>query len=524
MPTAPLLESYVAGAWRRPTDDGVRVLDAVTGEPVAAVSGAGLDPGEAVRYARAVGGPALRELTFTARAALVKAVAAVLSEAREELFELSTHTGATRADSAVDIDGAIGTLAVYAGKGRRELPDAPALLDGDVEPLAKGGTFAGRHLLTPRRGVAVQINAYNFPVWGPAEKLAPALLAGVPTIVKPATPTAYLTELMVRRIVAAGVLPAGSLQLVCGNGAALLDALGGQDSVWFTGSAPTAAALRRHPAVTERSARFNAEADSLNAAVLGMDATPGTPEFDLYVDALVTEMTVKAGQKCTAIRRALVPHPMVDAVLEAVSARLAEVVVGDPRDERTEMGALVSLEQREAVRGAVTALASAGTLAYGDPRRVAVLGADADRGAFLSPVLVRCDDRDRSEPHTVEAFGPVSTVIGYTDAADAVELLHRGEGSLVASVVTYDPDFARTIVLGAAASHGRLLVLDRDCAAESTGHGTPMPQLVHGGPGRAGGGEEEGGLRAVRHHLQRTAVQGSPAVLDRIAQAGSSPA
>ncbi len=517
MPTgAPLLESYVAGAWQCPTDDGVPVRDAVTGDTVASVSSAGVDTTKALRYARDVGGPALRALTFVERASLVTAVAGVLTEARDELYALSARTGATRRDSAVDIDGAIGTLAVFASKGRRELPDSHVLTDGDVEPLGKGGSFAGRHILTPRRGAAVQINAYNFPVWGPAEKLAPALLAGVPSIVKPATPTAYVTELMVRRVIESGVLPDGALQLVCGSGRELLDELGGQDSVWFTGSAATAAALRGHPAVTRRSARFNAEADSLNAAVLGPDAAPGTPEFDLYVDQLVTEMTVKAGQKCTAIRRALVPSELTDAVIDAVRARLASVVVGSPADEQAEMGALVSVEQREDVRAAVAALTAAGTLAFGNPDTVDVVGADPARGAFLSPLLVRCDDPDRPEPHEVEAFGPVSTVLGYEGAAQAVDLLHRGKGSLVASVVTHDPGFARDVVLGAGAAHGRMLVLDRDCAAENTGHGTPMPQLVHGGPGRAGGGEEEGGLRAVLHHLQRTAVQGTPAVLGAI--------
>ena len=514
--TAPLLESYVGGRWQAGSDEGTPVADAVTGETVARVSSTGIDTAAAVRYARDVGGPALRALSFPERAALVKAVAVVLGEAKEELYALSARTGATRRDSAVDIDGGIGTLAVYANKGRKELPDGRLLLDGDVEQLGRGGTFSGRHVLTPKRGVAVQINAYNFPVWGPAEKLAPALLAGVPNIVKPATPTAYVTELMVRRVVESGVLPEGALQLVCGSARQLLDELGGQDSVWFTGSAATATALRGHAAVTSRSTRFNAEADSLNAAVLGPDAAPSTPEFDLYVEQLVTEMTVKAGQKCTAIRRAFVPRDRVDDVVDAVSARLADVVVGSPAEESSAMGALVSLDQREDVRTAAAALASAGRLAYGDPSTVQVAGADDRTGAFLSPLLVRCDEPGRAEPHEVEAFGPVSTVMPYDGADDVVALLARGQGSLVASVVTYDSDFARDVVLGAGAYHGRMLLLDRDCAAESTGHGTPMPQLVHGGPGRAGGGEEEAGLRAVLHHMQRTALQGSPAALEAV--------
>ena len=386
-----------------------------------------------------------------------------------------------------------------------------------MEVLGREGSFVGQHLLTPRRGVAVQINAFNFPVWGPAEKLAPALLAGVPSIIKPAGPTAYVTELAVRRIIESGVLPEGALQLVCGSARGLMDDLDGRDLLSFTGSAATAARLRAHPAVTERSVRFNAEADSLNACVLGPDAVPGTAEFDLFVKSLVTEMTVKAGQKCTAIRRALVPAVVIDDVTQAVIARLEKIVPADPADESARLGALVSLAQRDDVRAAASKLASAGTLVFGNPDHVAVDGADDVRGAFLSPLLIRCDDARRSEPHEVEAFGPVSTLLPYEGADEVVELLNRGGGSLVASVVSLDPDFCSSVFLGAAAAHGRMLFLDRDDAAESTGHGTPMPQLIHGGPGRAGGGEEEGGMRAVRHHMQRTAVQGTPALMDALA-------
>jgi oxepin-CoA hydrolase/3-oxo-5,6-dehydrosuberyl-CoA semialdehyde dehydrogenase len=511
-----LLESYVGGAWATPTDAGTPIADAVTGAEIARISSTGIDTAGAVTYARSVGGPALRALTFVQRAALVKAVAGALTAAKDELYELSAHTGATRRDSMVDIDGGIGTLAVFASKGRKELPDGFVLAEGEVEVLGREGTFVGRHVLTPLRGVAVQINAFNFPVWGPAEKLAPALLAGVPSIIKPAGPTAYVTELAVRRIIESGVLPEGALQLVCGSARDLMDGLSGQDLVSFTGSAATAAALRGHPGVTQRSVRFNAEADSLNASVLGPDALPGTPEFDLFVKALVSEMTVKAGQKCTAIRRAMVPRPIMDEVIEAVVARLAKISLANPEDENARMGALVSLAQREDVRAAAAKLASAGTLVYGDPQHVEVAGADDVTGAFLSPLLVRIDDPARPEPHDIEAFGPVSSVLPYDDADDAVQLLARGQGSLVASIVTTDTDFARSILLGAGAYHGRLLILDRDSAGENTGHGTPMPQLVHGGPGRAGGGEEEGGLRAVKHHMQRTAVQGGPAVLDQI--------
>ncbi|MGN9842491.1 phenylacetic acid degradation bifunctional protein PaaZ [Nonomuraea sp. H19] len=508
------LPSFLAGAWRGGAGEGVPVADAVTGETVTRVSSEGLDLAAAVAYARRTGLAALGELTFPERAAALKAAALALQERRQELYELSARAGATRADAAVDVDGGIGTALVYASLARKGLPDHTVIVEDDPVPLGKGGTFAGRHVLTTPRGISLQINAFNFPVWGMLEKLAPALLAGLPTIVKPATPTAYIAEHAVRIIESA--LPPGAIQLVCGPVPGLFDVLGGQDHIGFTGSADTAARLRSDPAVTRRSARFNAEADSLNCAVLGPDAVPGQPEFDLYADALVTEMTVKAGQKCTAIRRAFVPAHLIDAVAEAVAARLARVVVGAPGAEGVTMGALAGLAQREDVRAAVARLAAAGSIVYGDPDKVEVAGADAERGAFLSPLLLRVDDVARSEPHEVEAFGPVSTLMPYGTVAELAGLIARGEGSLAGSVVSYDPGFVRQVVLGAAAHHGRILVLDRDSAGESTGHGTPMPQLVHGGPGRAGGGEEEGGLRAVYAHLQRTALQGSPATLDSI--------
>jgi oxepin-CoA hydrolase/3-oxo-5,6-dehydrosuberyl-CoA semialdehyde dehydrogenase len=364
--------------------------------------------------------------------------------------------------------------------------------------------------------VAVQVNAFNVPVWGPLEKFAPAFLAGVPSLVKPATPTAFLTHKLVELIVDAGVLPEGALQLVCGGIGNLFDHLTDQDLVSFTGSASTAQRLRTHPTVVARAVRFNAEADSLNCSILGPDATPDTPEFDLYVKQLVTEMTVKAGQKCTAIRRALVPEGLVDAVAEAAAARLAKVTVGSPDDDSVRMGALASIEQREEVRRSLKALLSVGTAVFGDPERVEVAGADAERGAFISPVLIKADDAQRAEPHEVEAFGPVSTLIGYRDVADATELAARGQGSLAGSIVTNDADFARQVVLGVAPWHGRLLVLDRDDAPESTGHGSPLPMLLHGGPGRAGGGAELGGLLGVKHHMQRTAVQATPRVLGAV--------
>ena len=447
---------------------------------------------------------------------MLKSLGRLLREHRQELYALSARTGATLADARFDVDGGIGVLLSYASRAKRELPNDTILAEGAVEPLGQGGTFVGQHILTPLHGVAVQINAFNFPVWGPLEKFAPAFIAGVPSLVKPATQTAYLTARLVELIVDSGLLPEAALQLVCGGIGGLFDHLGEQDLVSFTGSAATARQLRAHPAIVERSVRFNAEADSLNCSILGPEAGPGTPEFDLYVRQLVTEMTVKAGQKCTAIRRALVPAALADQVAEAARERLATVVVGNPAEEGVRMGALAGLEQREEVRRSVKALLSAGRIVSGDPDHVEVVGASAERGAFMAPLLLQTDDADRPEPHQVEAFGPVSTIIGYQGTAEVIELAARGRGSLAGSVVTADVSFARDVVLGLAPWHGRLLVLDREDGAESTGHGSPLPMLVHGGPGRAGGGEELGGVRGVLHHMQRTAVQASPRVLSAV--------
>jgi oxepin-CoA hydrolase/3-oxo-5,6-dehydrosuberyl-CoA semialdehyde dehydrogenase len=513
-----VLHSYLGGRWVTPSGDGTPVHDAVTGEEVARVTSAGLDIRGALEYGRTVGGPSLRELTFHQRGALLKDIALMLREHRDELYALSARTGATLFDSKFDVDGGIGVLLSYASKAKRELPNEHLYVEGEVEQLGKGGHFVGQHILTPLPGVAVQINAFNFPVWGPLEKFAPAFVAGVPSLVKPASQTSYLTARLVELIVESGLLPEGSLQFLCGSAGDLLDHLEEHDLLGFTGSAATAQRLRANPTVVARSVRFNAEADSLNCSILGPDAAPGTTEFDLYVKQLVTEMTVKAGQKCTAIRRAFVPLPLIDAVVDAATARLAKISVGNPADESVRMGALASLEQREEVRRSLKALQSVGRIVYGDPEHVDVIGASAERGAFLSPILLRADDPTADEVHSVEAFGPVSTVIGYRDAVDVVDLAARGRGSLVGSVVTGDVDFARDVVLGVAPWHGRLLVLDKDDAAESTGHGSPLPMLVHGGPGRAGGGEELGGIRGVLHHMQRTAVQASPAVLGAVTQ------
>jgi oxepin-CoA hydrolase/3-oxo-5,6-dehydrosuberyl-CoA semialdehyde dehydrogenase len=507
-----VVRSYVAGRWFAP-DSGSPVYDAATGDLVAEVSSGGIDFGAALAYGRSAGGPALREMTFHERAELAKAVGQMLREHREELYQLSYRTGATLYDSKFDIDGGIGVLLGYASKAKRELPNDRVLVEGAPEQLGKAGQFLGQHLLTPLHGVAVQVNAFNFPVWGPLEKLAPALIAGVPSLIKPASQTGYLTARVVALIIESGLLPDGALQLVSGSAGDLLDHLTEQDLLSFTGSASTARRLRSHPNVVARSVRFNAEADSLNMSVLGPDAVPGTQAFDRYVTQLVTEMTVKAGQKCTAIRRAFVPEAQVGAATEAVRDKLAAVVVGNPADKSVRVGALASLDQREEVRRSLKALEAAAHIVFGDPEHVEVTGADATRGAFLSPILLRADDARRAEVHEVEAFGPVATLIGYRDAADVIDLAGLGKGSLAGSVVTDDPEFARDVIGGTACWHGRLLVLDSDAAPESTGHGSPLPMLVHGGPGRAGGGEEMGGMRGVFHHMQRTAVQASPRML-----------
>ncbi len=513
--TARMLESYAAGTWFHSDAEGTPLADAATGEEVARISSAGLDLTAMVAHARQVGGPAVRALTFHERALLLKEVATLLQGLKEEFYDLSLRTGATRRDSMIDIDGGFGTVFSYASRGRRELPNDTLVCDGDLEPLGARGTFVGQHVYTSRPGVAVQINAFNFPVWGMLEKLAPAFLAGLPTIVKPASQTAYLTELVVRRIIESGILPEGSLSLLCGSAGDLLDHLTVQDSVAFTGSAHTAGVLRQHPSVLHGGVTLQVEADSLNCSVLGPDVRPDSPEWDLYLKGVVTEMTAKAGQKCTAIRRILVPSEVADEITSALVDKLAAITVGDPADEAVRMGALASLAQREEVRKAVESLRASADVVFGDPQHPSVVSGDAERGAFLSPVLLRAG-AGAQEPHDVEPFGPVATVISYDSLDEAIALAARGRGSLAGSVVTHDPEVARSLVLGLAPWHGRILVLDREDARESTGHGSPLPVLVHGGPGRAGGGEELGGVRGVLHHMQRTALQGSPDMLTAI--------
>ncbi len=510
-----LLESYAAGAWQSAPTQGHPLLDAATGEEIARISSTGLDLGAMARHARSVGGPAIREMTFHERALVLKDLATHLSGLKDEFYELSLRTGATRRDSMIDIDGGFGTVFSYSSKGRRELPNDVIACDGDLEQLGRTGVFLGQHVYTSRPGVAVQINAFNFPVWGMLEKLAPAFIAGLPSIVKPASATAYLTELVVRRIIESGILPEGALQLLSGSAGDLLDHLGVQDSVAFTGSAHTAAILRQHPSVLHGGLSLQVEADSLNCSILGPDVSPEDPEWDLFVKGVVTEMTAKAGQKCTAIRRVIVPDAVADEVTEAIAARLAKVTVGHPGEESVRMGPLASLGQREEVRKAVEALRSSCDVVLGEGLVEGLVEGDAERGAFMTPVLLRAR-AGAVEPHDVEPFGPVSTVLAYADLDEAIALAARGRGSLVGSVVTHDPGVARSLVLGLAPWHGRILVLDRDDAPESTGHGSPLPMLVHGGPGRAGGGEELGGVRAVLHHMQRAAIQASPDMLTAI--------
>lgn len=512
MSTAPTLQSLIADRWVGAT--GAAALhSAVNGALIHHTHAESIDFDEALRHARRVGLPALLAMDFQQRAARLKAIAAYLNERKEQLYAVSAHTGATRADSWIDIEGGTGTLYAYSSVGGNELPSGNLVHEGPVVPLGKKGAFAGTHILVPRGGVAVHINAFNFPIWGMLEKFAPSFLAGMPCIVKPATATSYLTEAAVRLMVESTLLPPGSLQLVIGSTGDLLDRLDGQDVVTFTGSADTAAKLRTHPNLVAKSIPFNAEADSLNCAILAPDVTPDDEEFDLFVKEVAREMTVKAGQKCTAIRRAIVPRAQLDAVATKLRERLAKVTLGDPAVEGVKMGALASKAQQRDVAERLALLAKGNEIVFGNEAPKLVGQGVAD-GAFFSPTLLLCRDGARNDAvHDVEAFGPVSTLMPYDGIDEAIALAARGKGSLVATLVTHDAATAAKVIPAAAALHGRLLVLDREAAAESTGHGSPLPQLKHGGPGRAGGGEELGGVRAVKHYLQRSAVQGSPTML-----------
>lgn len=511
------LQNYAMGEWVTGSGEGRTVVDASTGEVIGAVTSDGLNFGEMMTYAREVGGPNLRKYTFHERALMLKAMAQHLLSKKEHLYELSYKTGATKTDSWIDIDGGIGTFFVYSGKGRRDLPNERFYVEGPAERISKNGTFTGRHLCVPLEGVATHINAFNFPCWGMLEKLAPNLLAGMPAIVKPATASSFLTEAMFREMIAADIFPKGSLQLICGGVGDLFEHLTEQDVVTFTGSAWTGRKLKSHPKVIENAVRFNMEADSLNCSILGLDAEPGTPEFDLFIKEVAREMTVKAGQKCTAIRRTIVPRNRVDAVIEALSKRLAKTTVGDPRHEGVRMGPLVDRSQMRDVGEKVDQLKAVAEVVFGGPGALDVQGSDPEKGAFFPPTLLYCDKPfQHSTPHDVEAFGPVSTILPYEKTEGAVNLAKLGRGSLCGSLFTADDEIAKEIILGTAAYHGRLMVVNAECAAESTGHGSPLPHLVHGGPGRAGGGEEMGGIRAVLHYMQRTAIQGSPTTLTRV--------
>lgn len=506
------LKSYACGAWLEGEGQGAVLKSAVTGEPVAEIDSKGIDFAAMLRYGGEVGGPALRALTFHERAYKLKELGLYLQERKEEFYTLSRHTGATRSDSWIDIEGGTGTLFAYSSKGRREMPNGHVYIDGQPEMLSRKGSFVGQHIHVPLEGVAIHINAFNFPCWGMLEKLAPSFIAGVPCIIKPASQTAYLTELMVRHMIESGILPEGSLQLICGSVGDLLDHVTCQDAVTFTGSASTGLMLRRHPAILNNSVRFTMEADSLNASILGPDAGPGTEEFDLYIKEVAREMTVKSGQKCTAIRRAIVPRQLAPAVIEALKERLGQVVVGDPDTEGVTMGALASNDQCAEVRERIAELTRSCEIVHGDPNETT-----AGAGAFMKPVLLYCDQPlTHREVHDIEAFGPVSTVVPYDGVEEAIALAGMGQGSLVSSIFTYDNGFARAMVMGLGAWHGRLLINNRDCARESTGHGSPLPYLIHGGPGRAGGGQEMGGIRGVLHYMQCVALQGSPSMLSAV--------
>jgi len=503
--------------WIEGDGEGKPLSSAVTGNPIARISSDGLDFRGMLEHARNVGGAGLRKMTFHERGDMLKALAQYLMEQKKDFYGLSTETGATRSDSWIDIDGGISTLFVFSSKARREMPNDHVYLDGPPEQLSRNGTFVGQHIYTPKLGAAVHINAFNFPVWGMLEKLAPTLAAGVPAIVKPASSTAYLTELVVRRMIESGILPPGSLQLICGGVGDLFDHLNCQDTIAFTGSKSTAEKLQQHPRVISESVAFTAETDSLNASILGPDAVPGTPEFDLYIKEVVREMTSKAGQKCTAIRRIIAPAAIAGELVDALSTALGQVSIGNPANKDIGMGALASQGQRDEVRARIGDLAREADIVYGGSDDFPVVDADGRKGAFFMPTLLHCQKPMHSSAvHSVEAFGPVSTVLPYDSLDEAIELARMGEGSLAGSIITNDNTAARELVLGTAAYHGRMLVINRHCAGESTGHGSPLPHLVHGGPGRAGGGEEMGGVRGIKHYMQRTAIQGSPETLSVI--------
>ncbi|HTM92486.1 MAG TPA: phenylacetic acid degradation bifunctional protein PaaZ, partial [Flavisolibacter sp.] len=512
------LENYILGKWITGDGEGQPLYDAVTGETIAYATTKGLDFASILQYGRQVGNTALRKLSFHERGRMLKALALYLLERKEKFYQVSYHTGATKADSWIDIEGGIGNLFANASL-RRKFPDLPYCTDGDPVGLSKKGTFVGHHLLVPKEGVAIHINAYNFPVWGMLEKCAVNWLAGVPAVVKPASITSYLTEAVVKEIIASNILPEGALQLICGSAGDLLDHVTAQDVVTFTGSKSTGLLLKSNKRILEESVPFNMEADSLNAIVLGGDVRPDSPEWEIFLKEVRKEMTVKAGQKCTAIRRIFVPEHLLEDAYIDLGKSLSQTTIGNPLNEKVRMGALAGRDQREEVKQNVQKLLASSQIVYGSLDSVEVIDADAAKGAFLSPLLLMSEHPFQNEVvHEVECFGPVSTIMPYKDLNDAIVLAKKGKGSLCCSIVTADDKMATEFVVGAATHHGRILVLNLECAKESTGHGSPLPMLIHGGPGRVGGGEEMGGIRGVKHYMQRVAVQGSPTTITAITQ------
>lgn len=510
------LENYISGKWVTGDGDGQLLFNAVTGDPIGSATTNGLDFKSIVEYGRTVGNPALRKMTFHQRGNMLKALALHLRNHLDKFYKISYQTGATKADSWVDIEGGIGNLFANASL-RRKFPDESFCIDGESHNLSKNNTFMGTHILVPKEGVAIHINAFNFPVWGMLEKIAVNLLAGMPSIVKPATVTSYLTEAVVKEIIASKILPEGALQLICGSAGDLLDHVSSQDVVTFTGSASTGLMLRSNPIILKESVPFNMEADSLNCIVMGNDVMPGMPEWDIFIKEIRKEMTLKAGQRCTGVRRIFVPENKMEDVWKAIAASLSQTTIGNPLNEKVRMGSLAGRGQRSEVRSQIEKLLASSQIVYGSLDSVQVIDADAKKGAFMSPVLLMNEKPFQSkEVHEVEAFGPVSTIMTYKNPDEAIELSKLGKGSLCSTIVTADYKQAKHYVIGAATHHGRILVLNNECAKESTGHGSPLPLLIHGGPGRAGGGEEMGGLRGVKHYLQRTAIQGSPTTITAI--------
>jgi oxepin-CoA hydrolase/3-oxo-5,6-dehydrosuberyl-CoA semialdehyde dehydrogenase len=503
-------QNYALGQWQSGEGVETELFHAISGEQIGTCSSVGLDYEAMTAYAKEKGGNALRKMTFQQRGLMLKELALFLLKNKRKYYELSAATGATRVDSWIDIEGGIGNLFANASL-RRQFPDLPYHVEGDPIPLSKGGSFMGHHIMVPKQGVAIHINAFNFPIWGMLEKIAVNFLAGVPAIVKPSEYTCYLTELMVRDIIASKILPEGALQLVVGLGRGILDHVSSSDVVTFTGSAHTGKMLKSQPVIVDNSVQFNLEADSLNAAILGKDAVPGTPEFDIFIKEVQKEITIKAGQKCTSVRRVIVPEELIDDVQKALANRLAKNTIGDPSDQSVRMGSLATKLQVDRVRANVELLMKEQDIVIGDMDNFDVIGADKQKGAFFSPIVFRNDDpHNKLGAHNIECFGPVSTLMPYKDLDDAIAIAKLGKGSLVSSIVTADDEIATDYVINAASSHGRILVLNERCAKESTGHGSPLPMLTHGGPGRAGGGEEMGGKRGVLHYMQRTAIQGHP--------------